>query len=477
MDIVKIQSLIAQGKLVKLEDIDPSKSYVQLGVYQAGNRQKGAANANTYAPYAIALDELKGLMDSDQCGGPLPFKPGSVGPKVSFKKDNYSDPHVHKDVIIPGVLEITRGIYGGGIYNIAQESSYNNGTSPFNTEWNNQYVDPENTSWGSLWNLGSRTFTNWYNSVQTPEGNHAPPQQVGMHIVMRELTTNRLWLIMFTEWSANGSGGGFAYDRYEIYPEVVYTRDDYEDNAVDKISDGVWIARKSNGHPLYNAVSETSSQVGLSPVNTRWNSIYTDSRPGYSDFTDLSNLESRVYTDFALALDYNVGSNILGTNLVMHDLTTDLYWLFKFNSWTPNANGGGFSYTRTVVPQSCAVKFADGSIMNTAKTSGSGSTCCPVIDADGNTIIDNTADNTVNVPASAGHLIDNFSGMLIVNDHYDGGVELWIAGGGDAVMVSRTTAAPGNSTLTIIGNGYKWTNVDGLTGPFTFTVVKTRNGS
>jgi hypothetical protein len=58
MDIVKIQSLIAQGRLVELSDVDPTKSYLQLGIYQPGNRQKGASDFNTYAPFAIPLSEL-----------------------------------------------------------------------------------------------------------------------------------------------------------------------------------------------------------------------------------------------------------------------------------------------------------------------------------------------------------------------------------------------------------------------------------
>jgi hypothetical protein len=66
---------------------------------------------------------------------------------------------------------------------------------------------------------------------------------------------------------------------------------------------------------------------------------------------------------------------------------------------------------------------------------------------------------------------------LIVNDHYDGRVEYWIAGGGDGVLLGATDLGGGvcGSTLTMSGTGYEWTNEDNLTGPFTFTVVKTRN--
>jgi len=59
MDIVQIQALIAQGKVVELTDIDPAQSYVQIGVYQPDNRKIGSAN-NAYPPFVIPLSELGG---------------------------------------------------------------------------------------------------------------------------------------------------------------------------------------------------------------------------------------------------------------------------------------------------------------------------------------------------------------------------------------------------------------------------------
>lgn len=100
-----------------------------------------------------------------------------------------------------------------------------------------------------------------------------------------------------------------------------------------------------------------------------------------------------------------------------------------------------------------------------------------VVDEEGNVIIANSSENTVDVANGASHLIPDFSGTLIVNDHYDGRVESWIAGGGDTVLLGATNLGGGvcGSTLTISGAGYEWTNEDNLNGPFTFTVVKTRN--
>lgn len=294
------------------------------------------------------------------------FKPGSVGPKVSFKKDNYADPYNSRDILIPDVLEIARGD-NSGLYNAALQTGWNS-PGPTNTQWSSIYVDPEYSSWGPLENVESRTFTsNWVNST------YQPPLQVGAYMVIKETTTGRIWLIKFTEWTAGGFGGGFAYDRWEIYLSVSFQRPNYEDGVVDKISDGVHIARYNYGGQIYNTVGEQPPSweaqfpiSGQSPINTRWNSEYTDSRNKYSGFDDMSNLERRVYTDFTNALDYNVGANILSTDLIMHDLTTDLYYKVVFSQWTSGGNGGGFAYTRTVIPQSLPVRFGDGSVMTSA---------------------------------------------------------------------------------------------------------------
>lgn len=60
MDIVNIEALIAEGRIVKTANIDPDNDYVVIGKYQAGNRKRGASNANTYKSYAVPLSELLG---------------------------------------------------------------------------------------------------------------------------------------------------------------------------------------------------------------------------------------------------------------------------------------------------------------------------------------------------------------------------------------------------------------------------------
>lgn len=58
MDIVNIQALISENKVVDLASIDSNNTYLQLGVYQVGNRKRSSGNANAYAPYVITVAEL-----------------------------------------------------------------------------------------------------------------------------------------------------------------------------------------------------------------------------------------------------------------------------------------------------------------------------------------------------------------------------------------------------------------------------------
>jgi len=104
----------------------------------------------------------------------------------------------------------------------------------------------------------------------------------------------------------------------------------------------------------------------------------------------------------------------------------------------------------------------------------------PVVDSEGNLIVADSSNDEVNVTPGGSHDIPNFSGMLIVNDHYNGAVETWICGGGPTVvLLGNTPYGPGIGDVTINYsiNGYTWTNTNNQVGPFTFTVIKTRNGA
>ena len=59
MDIAKIQTLIAQGKVIKdIAEVNPDEAFVQVGVYQPNNRRIGSGNADSYPSAVIALSDI-----------------------------------------------------------------------------------------------------------------------------------------------------------------------------------------------------------------------------------------------------------------------------------------------------------------------------------------------------------------------------------------------------------------------------------
>jgi len=58
MDILNIQALITRGRIVTSKDIDPTETYVQIGIFQPGNRPSGSGNPDTYPSYVIPLSEI-----------------------------------------------------------------------------------------------------------------------------------------------------------------------------------------------------------------------------------------------------------------------------------------------------------------------------------------------------------------------------------------------------------------------------------
>lgn len=110
MDIVKIQALIAQGKLIDLSSTDPANVYLQLGVYQFPNSRKSSGDANSYASYAISLQELLGYNQVQDESVNLVKRNilNFVGPGVV----SYDDPVNNKTVVfVPGAAFGSAGLF------------------------------------------------------------------------------------------------------------------------------------------------------------------------------------------------------------------------------------------------------------------------------------------------------------------------------------------------------------------------------
>lgn len=110
MDIVKIQSLIAQGRVIDLSSTDPNSVYLQLGVYQAPNSRKSSGDFNTYAPYVISLQDLIGYNQVQDESVDLVKRNvlNFVGPGVV----SFDDPINNKTVVfVPGAAFGSAGLF------------------------------------------------------------------------------------------------------------------------------------------------------------------------------------------------------------------------------------------------------------------------------------------------------------------------------------------------------------------------------
>ncbi|HEX3626073.1 MAG TPA: PQQ-dependent sugar dehydrogenase [Verrucomicrobiae bacterium] len=120
------------------------------------------------------------------------------GPSITFNHINGTDPTqpTNQDRLAPDVW-ITRGATMG-IYNAAQETGFNSGISPVDTEWAD----------GTTANLPT-SFTNWDYWAHTIHG--GPPNTVGIDAVVHLISDNIYLNIRFTFWGM--MSGGFTYIR------------------------------------------------------------------------------------------------------------------------------------------------------------------------------------------------------------------------------------------------------------------------
>ena len=99
----------------------------------------------------------------------------------------------------------------------------------------------------------------------------------------------------------------------------------------DNITPSVAITR-GNGGEIYNAVSESAAEKGVSPAGTRW------------AIGSVSNIQNLSFSSFRNTIR---PQDVVGEDLVLHITQEDVYLSVKFLSWEGNQNGGAFSYERS----------------------------------------------------------------------------------------------------------------------------------
>lgn len=153
---------------------------------------------------------------------------------------------------------------------------------------NNTLGNTDNFDWGntSIENLTGRTYNTFYNSLDEGIDNNI----LGLDMIMHDTVNDEYHKVKFTQWTPWTQGGGFAYERTKVYPTVeptVYFKKTNYGSEVDVIVEGSLEITRGNYGGIYNSAEEGSFDSNVSPLNTEWNSIYTQGNNG-SGFQDNS---------------------------------------------------------------------------------------------------------------------------------------------------------------------------------------------
>lgn len=205
------------------------------------------------------------------------------GPKITFEKSTGSDwmLPVNQDYLTDKVT-ITRA-YSGGLFNITQESNYNN----------NNYISPLATEWskGTMADFGSLTFSNWRDAMFSEGMDYCLPCNVGQDFVLHLIEDNIYIDLKLVSWVAGG-GGGFSYERSTPNPYSPAFLSDF--NALTKtLYDGLFIiappTTDSSGAFTYVSSDTNVATINGSTVTIVGAGTTTITATQAADATHLSN--------------------------------------------------------------------------------------------------------------------------------------------------------------------------------------------
>jgi hypothetical protein len=383
--------IIGAGPLLTLVAVaSPGTGYVVGQRYKIWYNNIGG---NTSTSYNITF-EIETVGESGEILTIVnPQFSGSTGDNVP---GNYSGVSIEltssvRDEISPGVV-LTRSL-NQALYNLVSETEYDNSNylSPLNTEWNSD-------GWDNLVGIGGRSFTTFRAALGGQVGNNV----VGAELVMRDTTTDRYYKFEFTDWGQN-NGGSYTYTRTEITDPNFFRKTDDGDEvdifvADDGLGAGIGITRGAE-QSIYNPYREEGYVEEDSPAGTLWN---------IGGWDDLSDVESRTYTNFYAAYGGGLGNRVPGSKTVMYIPETDTYYAIQWLSWTQNANGGGFTYVRyelDLTQINEGVKFPDGSVLKSAagvgRVKSTASAGRRIEEVVGSNTVSITAVTTSNITAAA----------------------------------------------------------------------------
>jgi hypothetical protein len=243
--------------------------------------------------------------------------------------------------------------------------------------------------------------------------------------------------VKFTQWTQNQNGGGFSYERTKVYPSVestiYFTKLNYE-SKTDVIVEGRLEIRRNNGGAIYNAAVEGSWNENQSPINTEWNSIYTQNNNNNgSDFKD-NTIDNEFKGNLILNefqgnyVKYYVGGNefldsVYANNIGSYTYDNQFLGIIADNTWQDNCyqniigdtffgNTLGSNFGDNII----ANNFQNNQIGNgfNGNTIGNGFGF-GISESQGNKIGNSFYDNTINEYFYNNSIPDNFHNNTIGN--------------------------------------------------------------
>jgi hypothetical protein len=281
--------------------------------------------------------------------GPFIVLSGLLGEPVTFTRTEEGN---ETDSIDEG-LTLARGSVGA-LFNYETQEGYDNSSHAIDgAEWNSD-------GWGNLTDIPTRSYSTLRSVLNNQIGNNI----IGAELVMHDTINDKYYKFSFSDWGEN-NGGSFAYTRNLITNTNYFKKNNYGEEIDTFIEDdpegsGVGITR-GNNQGIFNPYQEEGWNGGTSPAGTEWNA---------DGWNNLSNIENRNYDNLDDAVIGGLGNALVGAELIMHIIGTDIYYAIKFLTWTQNNNGGGFSYVKYEIDLDKineGITFADGTVLKSAR--------------------------------------------------------------------------------------------------------------
>jgi len=283
----------------------------------------------------IAKAWITGNIQIDIPGAGLTY-----GSTVSFTRSNFGS---QVDSISPSV-KMARANEYSLLYNTVYETEYGSG-SPANTEWNSD-------GWTNLSNITERPYKELVSAL-ADLGEDVESVIVNAELIMHIISEDRYFKVKFTSWTPADGGGGFTYQRTEIfgmYKNFGLSTNGGIRSITRSIIGGVTISRGGDNVPTNIAIGAGLLKNNTSGFNNiaLGNEILTNNTTGLANVglgnrilsTNTTGSGNIGFGSDILPNNISGGSNIgFGSSLLTSNTTGSNNYVFGQSVLTDNTTG------------------------------------------------------------------------------------------------------------------------------------------